>query len=337
MADYNKKRRKKYRILILIVVIVLLVVAVTFLPKCLYKERITDAEVLVVEGWLPEYAMVKAIETFNSGNYKVLVTTGSRLPCDFNMHSSGTLVFDLKNTFPDSTSKWINTIKVNAYGSKADGEYSHFQLFINDSLVGNSYVNKRKSEHVFHIEKRIDNINKLMIKFDNDTYTKWRDRNLFIEYVVIGDIKIKARSKAVIYNMKWIDGYEEFSPRFDNTADYAAFVLKYIGFKDSIISIPVLSSKVSRTYSCARAFREWYTGSDYNNKPVNILSLGPHTRRTWMIYKKVLGKDNDVGIILVNDKNFNKKNWWKSLTGIKDTIYEMAGCIYILIVFLFLA
>jgi hypothetical protein len=35
-----------------------------------------DAQILVVEGWLPNYALKAAAAEFNKGNYSVLVTTG---------------------------------------------------------------------------------------------------------------------------------------------------------------------------------------------------------------------------------------------------------------------
>ena len=332
----KRSLRVKYRFLILIFVLLTILITVFLFPKHLYKEEIIDADILIVEGWLPEYAIIKAIEVFNSGEYEVIVTTGDKLPADFNMHSYGALVFDLNGLLADTTGKRINTIKVNSYGSKAAGEYPHFQLYLNDSLVGNSYVDNHKRDHVFNIEKEFEDIKELKIKFDNDGFTYWRDRNLFIEYVIVEDIKINSRSKAVYYDIDRIDGYEEFSPGFNTTAEYSAFVLRHLGFTDSLVSIPVLTSKISRTFSCASAFRKWYSDSDYKNKSVNVLSLGPHTRRTWMIYKKVLGKNTDVGIILVNSVNYDISNWWKSVAGIKATIHEMVSYIYTIIVLPFI-
>ena len=39
-----------------------------------------QSEVLVVEGWLPKYALKKAVEEFELGEYNQLVTTGGPLP-----------------------------------------------------------------------------------------------------------------------------------------------------------------------------------------------------------------------------------------------------------------
>ena len=133
-----------------------------------------------------------------------------------------------------------------------------------------------------------------------------------------------------------MDDHEEYNPGFDDEAAYSAFILEYLGFKDSVVVIPSQRTKLSRTYSCALAFKEWYLKSSFKDTPVNIVSLGPHSRRTWKIYKSVLGKTVDTGIIAVNNKGYNAKNWWRSLAGIKDTIHEMVSYIYTLAVLPFL-
>jgi len=41
------------------------------------------ADVLVVEGWLPDYAIKAAMTEFKSGSYRYLITTGVALPIGF--------------------------------------------------------------------------------------------------------------------------------------------------------------------------------------------------------------------------------------------------------------
>jgi len=55
-----------------------------------------------------------------------------------------------------------------------------------------------------------------------------------------------------------------------------------------------------------------------------------------MIYKKVLGKNTDTGIIMVNSVNYDISNWWRSTAGIKATVDETASYIYTVIVLPFL-
>ena len=306
-------------------------------PRHLYKEQVSDTGILIVEGWLPENVLKKAIEIFDCGDYKIMATTGNKMPEEVLMHSYGKLIFNLKELLYNHLNKKVNIIKVSAYGSKADREYPHFQLFLNDSLTGDSYVHRNKKEYVFYTDKNLKDIRTLVIYFDNDGFTNWRDRNLYIDYIMIEDIKIRSRSNVSYYDINRVDDIEEYSPGFDSEAEYSAFILKYLGFKDSVVVLPSQRTKFSRTYSCALAFKEWYLKSSFKDKPVNIVSLGPHSRRTWMVYKKVLGKNVNVGIIALNNEAYNMNNWWKSLAGIKDTIHEMVSYIYTLAILPFLS
>lgn len=298
----------------------------------LYKDNSINADILVVEGWLPDYALKQSIKKFYAGKYKVMVTIGTQMPISFRIHSLGTLIFNLENILVNDSNKVVKNIAVNAHGSKADKEYPHFRIYLNDSLIGESYVNQKNKIYKFYINKKNREIKTIKIQYDNDGYNYWRDRDLYVDYISLDNYKIQSHSKFVYYDMNKINDYRQFEPGFDSNADYSAFILKKSGFNDSIIAVTAQSFEISRTYSSALYFKKWYLNSQYKDKSVNIISLGPHTRRTWMVYKKVLGKDTDVGIILVNSEDYNKNNWWKSLTGIRSTFHEMLSYIYTVIV-----
>lgn len=314
----------------------LLLVFFAILTKHLYKNKPENAEIMVVEGWLPQTAINKAIVEYYSGNYKLMVTTGGSLPVQVEMGYFGTLVFNTDYLKKEHENTEITAIKVNARGTQADDVYPSFRLLLNDSIVGEYFVKRKKKEYEFYINKRLHDVHTVKINFWNDTYTRWRDRNLYVEYIIIGDIKIPARSVHVFYDIDYYEGFDEYRPQYSNYAEYSAFILKYLGFKDSTVTMPVSNSRLNRTYSSALTFRKWFLNSPFRYKSVNIISLGPHSLRTWMTYKKVLGKDTHVGIILVNNERYNQNNWWRSPAGIKDTMHEMASYIYTLLVWPFL-
>jgi DUF218 domain len=49
----------------------------------LAKSSPVDADVLVVEGWLPDYALQSALAEFRQGSYRKLITIGGSLPRGF--------------------------------------------------------------------------------------------------------------------------------------------------------------------------------------------------------------------------------------------------------------
>jgi hypothetical protein len=325
-------RETRYVFLLILILLSLLFIAVFLFPKYLYKDSPAEADIMVVEGWLPDYALEESIKEFNAGGYKSMIIVGTKMPDAFRIYSSGSLDFNLENSRITNTDGVAGGIAVSAYGTVAAGQYPHFCLYINDSLTGESYVNQKCMIYKFHINLPVNSIKTVRIRYDNDGYTYWRDRDLYVEYIKINNIKIPAYSNIAYYDMNGPDDYRQYSPGYDNNADYAAFILRYLGFTDSIETIPVLDTKLSNTYSCALAFRDWYLNSSYKGKPVNIVSLGPHTHRTWMVYRKVLGRDIDVGVILIDNAKYNKYNWWKSLKGISNTIDEAASYIYMALV-----
>ena len=64
-------------------VAILFSVITTSLFPFLAVNRAVQADLLVVEGWLPQYALKKAIEEFKKQPYRILVTTGAPIERGF--------------------------------------------------------------------------------------------------------------------------------------------------------------------------------------------------------------------------------------------------------------
>lgn len=63
-------------ILLLVFATTLLVSSINNLPSFLATNQPINAEVLVIEGWLPDYAVKEALAEFRRGSYRQIVTTG---------------------------------------------------------------------------------------------------------------------------------------------------------------------------------------------------------------------------------------------------------------------
>jgi len=62
-----------------------LVFSILFSHKFLAPTQPVKGEVLVVEGWLPDYALVEVKERFEKGEYRLLVTTGGRIGTGYHL------------------------------------------------------------------------------------------------------------------------------------------------------------------------------------------------------------------------------------------------------------
>ena len=66
-------------IVILLTVIFSFIICIHILHPFLAVSTRIDGDIMVVEGWLPDYALQKAVDDFQHGSYKLLVTTGGPL------------------------------------------------------------------------------------------------------------------------------------------------------------------------------------------------------------------------------------------------------------------
>ena len=75
-------KREKYtltflgKLLILTIVIILIYIGIRNIYPFLSTTNTVNTDVLVVEGWLPDFALKQAVEEYNSGKYKTLIITG---------------------------------------------------------------------------------------------------------------------------------------------------------------------------------------------------------------------------------------------------------------------
>ncbi len=61
----------------------LIIFTITHIQPFLSVTSPVKADVLVVEGWLPDYALKHALTEFENGSYKKIVTTGGPLPTGY--------------------------------------------------------------------------------------------------------------------------------------------------------------------------------------------------------------------------------------------------------------
>lgn len=60
---------------------------------------------------------------------------------------------------------------------------------------------------------------------------------------------------------------------------------------------------------------------------INLISQGTHARRSWGIFKEVLGPEWQVGVYSIPDPSYDPETWYRSSTGVKCVVAETAGLI----------
>ncbi len=67
---------KKWWLCLLFIMVLLGIYTINLHNFLAINQPVSQAEILVVEGWLPDYAIKEAIGEFNSGKYQLVITTG---------------------------------------------------------------------------------------------------------------------------------------------------------------------------------------------------------------------------------------------------------------------
>lgn len=301
--------------------------AFSYLSGYLSKSKQVKADILVVEGWLPHYALEMAYNEYQKNKYAYVVTTGVRYtPPYYKISDNGYLIFYTHDLLSGLNETGSHSIEIEAHSDMGGENRAHFNLFINDSLAANFYVDKQKKGYTIKWYGCLKDIDSIMVQYDNDIYEPPLDRNLSVKEICFDNritIPYLFHSE---YDMLKLDGKLRFRNNLMTTAQLARSKLINMGIDSTkIIAVSAAKVRFNRTLTSALAFRNWLSVQDKHLNGINIISLGPHARRTWMTYNKILDEKNKIGIISIpedSDKQISRaRKAFKTLREILGIIY----------------
>jgi hypothetical protein len=298
-----------------------------YLSGYLSKSEMVNGDILVVEGWLPHYALEMTCNEYRKNKYRYVVTTGTRYtPTYFKISDNGYLIFYTRDLLSGLNDKGSHSIVIEAYSDMGGEDRAHFNLFINDSLAAGFYAEKRKKGYIVKWDGCLQDIDSVMVQYDNDVYEPPLDRNLSVRAICFDNRITVPYLFHSDYDMLKLDGKSRFRNNLTTTAQLARSKLIKMGIDSTkIIAVSAEKVRINRTLTSALAFRKWLTSQGKDIKGINIISLGSHARRTWMTYNKILDEKYRIGIISISEESD------KQLTGRKKafkTLRETLGIIY---------
>lgn len=112
-------------------------------------------------------------------------------------------------------------------------------------------------------------------------------------------------------------------------AEQAAWYLGEQGVPAEVL-IPVAAERVStdRTYLSAVTVRDWAARSGVKLDAFDVITDGPHARRSRLLYRRVFPQA-DVGIIATRSYDYDARAWWRSSTGVKNVIDQAIGLAWV--------
>src|SRR4029434_6057551 len=95
-----------------------------------------------------------------------------------------------------------------------------------------------------------------------------------------------------------------------------------------VTAVPAPFVRQDRTYTSAVALKEWSAAQGDVPDKITVVSLGPHARRTRLLFEKACGARVRVGTIAVEDRSFDPQRWWASSPGVKTVFGEVMSYTY---------
>lgn len=116
-----------------------------------------------------------------------------------------------------------------------------------------------------------------------------------------------------------------FLSQYKSYAHLAAATLMHLGIEsEKIVPLPVLRVDRDRTQTAALIFKQWLSTNHSTLQSINLYSLGPHARRSWLLFKQVL-PEMQIGIIAGVPKEYLPSRWWKYSAGVRWVLSEAIG------------
>ena len=116
---------------------------------------------------------------------------------------------------------------------------------------------------------------------------------------------------------------------FKTYAEMGAATLLKLGMSsNSVQAVPAPWVRQDRTYAAAVALRNWLRQRGVSPAKVNLITVGPHARRSRLMLQDALGRSVEVGVVAIEPDDYDTKHWWRSSAGVRGVIGEALAYAY---------
>jgi uncharacterized SAM-binding protein YcdF (DUF218 family) len=121
---------------------------------------------------------------------------------------------------------------------------------------------------------------------------------------------------------------------YTNFAYLGAATLVKLGMNtNDVQAVPTGFTRRDRTYAMALSLKRWWRNHEMAPAKVNLITGGPHARRSRLMFEKALGKGVTVGVIAIPPNDYDERHWWYYSQGVRIIIGEMLAYTYARLLF----
>ena len=121
---------------------------------------------------------------------------------------------------------------------------------------------------------------------------------------------------------------------YKNFAYIAAATLVKLGLStNDVQAVPAPLPRRDRTYGMALSLKTWLREHGMSPTKVNLMTSGPHARRSRLRFEKARGRGVTVGVVALPADDFDERHWWRSSQGVRIVIGEVLAYGYARLLF----
>jgi uncharacterized SAM-binding protein YcdF (DUF218 family) len=112
-------------------------------------------------------------------------------------------------------------------------------------------------------------------------------------------------------------------------AEMAACEIMRLGVpKERIVVATAEIAETHRTFESAVAVWRTLRQAGIDPKTINVFTLGPHARRSGLVFSKVNSHGPEIGVIGWMPPDYKAEPWWRSSERSRELIEETVGYVY---------
>jgi hypothetical protein len=96
-----------------------------------------------------------------------------------------------------------------------------------------------------------------------------------------------------------------------------------------ITAAPSPITNQDRTYRSALMVRAWARRSGIELGKIDVVTRGPHARRSRLLYEEAFGRLVQVGVISIRPQDYDERQWWRSSTAAQDVAEQAVGLLWV--------
>ena len=127
-----------------------------------------------------------------------------------------------------------------------------------------------------------------------------------------------------------------FLTSYKSYAELSRATLLTLGLPaEKVIALPAPFVLKDRTYTSAAACKTWIEHSHPEITQFTIYTMGPHARRTQLLYRKAFGSNYMIGVRALEPNSYDSTSWWQTSAGVRTVLSETIAYLYGMIFSLF--